>query len=212
MIGESLKRLEDPRLIRGDGRFVGDIEPAGTVHAVFVRSTEARGRIIEVDLDDARAMPGVVGVYGGSELGLTNRMPNLYPAPPIAGSRQAYALALEEVAYVGEPVVVVVAATGRQAVDAAERVFVDYEVLEPVVHHLTALDADSPLAHTGIESNLITTMKLGYGDVEEAFELADRVVSIDVHQHRGACAAMEPRGVVAHRDALFGQLTVWSST
>jgi carbon-monoxide dehydrogenase large subunit len=212
MIGAPLRRFEDPRLIQGQGRYVDDIVRPDTHYAVFVRSPEAHARIVGIEVDEAIGMPGVIGVFTGTDLGLTRRMPNLFPAPLVAGSKQGFALALDEVAYVGEVVVVVVARTRRQAVDAAELVFVDYEPLPPVVDHLTALAPDTPMAHSDLDSNLVATMHATYGDVDAAFTAASRVVEIDVHQHRGACASMEPRGVVATVDDLFGQLVVWSST
>lgn len=184
MIGKSLRRLEDPRLIQGRGQYVDDIERPGMHHVVFVRSPEAHARIVGVETDEARSQPGVLGVFTGADLGLTSRMPNLFPAPPIADSMQGFALAIDEVAYVGEAVVAVVARTRRDAVDAAELVFVDYETLPAVVGHLTALDDDAPMAHTGLESNLVVTMHAKYGDVETAFGSAHKVIDVTVHQHR----------------------------
>lgn len=212
MIGDSMKRLEDPRLIRGQGSYVDDISPPGTRHVVFVRSPEAHARIIGLEVGEALAMPGVVGIYRASDLGLTAPMPNIFPAPLIRDSRQGYALAIDEVAYVGEAVLAVVAETRPQAVDAAGLVFVDYEPLPAVVDYLTATEPGTPMAHSGLDSNLVATMYAKYGDTAAAFAAADLVLSVDSHQHRGACASMEPRGVVATVDDRFGQLIVWSST
>lgn len=212
VIGAPLRRLEDPRLIQGQGQYVDDINRPDTYYAVFVRSPEAHARILGIDADEARTMPGVLGVYSGTDLGLTDRMPNLFPAPAVASSKQGFALALDEVAYVGEAVVVVVAESRRQAVDAAELVFVEYDPLPVVVDHLTALDDGTPMAHSDSHSNLVATMHAKYGDVDAAFGAASKVIDVHVHQHRGACASMEPRGVVAVVDDAFGQLVVWSST
>ncbi|MDH5504510.1 MAG: xanthine dehydrogenase family protein molybdopterin-binding subunit, partial [Acidimicrobiia bacterium] len=186
--------------------------PDDAAHAVFVRSPEAHARILAVDAEEARSMPGVLGVFAGTDLGFAAPMPNLFPSPLLKDSKQEFALAVDEVAYVGEAVVVVVAATGRQAVDAAETVFVDYEPLPAVVDYRTALEPGAPAAHTGVDSNLVATMHAKYGDVDEAFAAADRVIRVDSHQHRGAGASMEPRGVLAMTDNTFGQLVVWSST
>ena len=212
MIGESLRRLEDPRLIQGQGQYVDDLTRVDTHHVVFVRSPEAHARILGVETEEARSMPGVLGVFAGADLGLTAPMPNLFPSPLLEESKQGFALAIDEVAYVGEAVVVVVAKTGRQAVDAAEAVFVDYEPLPAVVDYRTALEPEAPPAHTGVDSNLVATMHAKYGDIAEAFASADRIIRVDSHQHRGACASMEPRGVLAMTDDTFGQLVVWSST
>jgi len=212
MIGAPLRRLEDPRLIQGQGRYVDDINRPDTHYVVFVRSPEAHARIVGIEADEPRTMPGVLGVYSGTDLGLTDRMPNLYPAPALAGSKQGFALALDEVAYVGEAVVAVVAKTRRQAVDAAELVFVEYDPLPVVVDHLSALAEGTPMVHSDLDSNLVATMHAKYGEVDGAFGSATRVIDVHVHQHRGACASMEPRGVMAVVDDVFGQLVVWSST
>ena len=210
MIGAPLRRLEDPRLIQGQGRYVDDLERPGTLHAVFVRSPEAHARIVDIDIEGVSDLPGVVAVCAAADLGLVDPMPGMFPAPPAA--KRAHALAVEEVAYVGEAIVVVVATSRREAVDAAERVYVEYEPRPAVVNHFSALDPDVPMAHVDLESNLVTTMKAAYGDTDTAFRSADRVIDVELHQHRGACASIEPRGVFAYRDELLGELVVSSST
>ena len=211
-LGRPVRRLEDPRLVRGNGRYVDDLNPTGLLHAVFVRSPEAHARILGVDTTEAIDAPGVVGVFSASDLDLDRATPNLYPAPPIAGSYQAQALASDEVCHVGEPIVVVVAESVRQAVDAAELVYVDFEPLEPIVDHERALDPDAPKAHAGSDDNLVTQIETGFGDIDATFAAADSVVEISLRQHRGACASMEPRGVLAKPDEASDDLTVWSST
>ncbi|MDH3499333.1 MAG: xanthine dehydrogenase family protein molybdopterin-binding subunit [Acidimicrobiia bacterium] len=211
-VGQPLRRVEDPRLIRGQGTFVDDLRLEGMLHVAFVRSPEPRATVDRIDTAAAMAAPGVVGVFAARELGVEAAMPNLYPAPPLAESRQASPLAVGRVAYVGEPVVVVVAEDRYRAADAAELVDVDYTASPPVVDHERALDPDSPLAHDGIGSNLVAQLSAKYGDIDAAFDGADHVIDVDLRQHRGACASIEPRGVVAHLDPNFGSLTVWSST
>ncbi len=211
-IGTSPHRVEDPRLITGGGRYTDDIRLPGVLHAAFVRSPEPRAAIRHIDLDDARRAPGVVGVFTAADLGLGRPMPNLYPAPTIADSRQASPLATDAVAYVGEPVVVVVAESRYQAADAAELVYVEYEPRPPVLDHQRALDDGSPLAHDGIASNLIAELTAAYGDIPAAYAAAEEIIPVELHQHRGACASIEPRGVAASPDPNFGTLTVWSST
>src|SRR5690606_35957575 len=119
-------------------------------------------------------------------------------------------LAPEEVCYVGEPVAVVVAEDRYGAADAAAEIFVDCRPLPACADHRTALDADAPPVHRGSASNLVTSLHAGYGDVEAAFRQADTVVSLSLHQHRGAAAFIEPRGVLAEPDG--DRLSMWSST
>lgn len=211
-VGKPVRRLEDPRLVQGQGRFVDDLNPSGLAHVVFVRSPEAHALIRSIDISDALESPGVIGVFTAGDLDLDRPMPNLYPAPPIADSFQAQALASDEVCHVGEPIVAVVAESVRAAVDAAELVYVDLDALDPIVDHERALDDGAPLAHRGSTDNLVTRIKSGFGDAEAVFGSADTVVDISLRQHRGACASMEPRGVLARPDESTDEMLVWSST
>jgi len=209
VIGSALRRVEDPRLITGQGRYVDDIAMAGMLHAVFVRSVEAHALI------DSIAMDGEVcegRMYTASDLGLDRPMPNQYPSPLIAQSIQASPLAVDEVCYVGEPVAVVVAGTMAAAVDCADSVQVDYSSLPVVIDHRRALDADSAPAHHGFGSNLVSTLAAAFGDVDGAFNEAELVVSIEVDQHRGALASIEGRAVLAAWDDVDRRLTVWTSS
>ena len=103
-LGRPLRRTEDRRLITGAGRYVDDLEPPGTLHAVFVRCREAHAVLGAIDTEAARTSPGVVGVFSASDLGLDRAMPNTHPNPLILHNRQARPLASQEVCHVGEPV------------------------------------------------------------------------------------------------------------
>ena len=208
MIGSPLRRVEDPRLITGQGRYVDDINMPGMIHAVFVRSVEAHGFIDSVTRDGACQGE----MYTASDLGLDRPMPNQYPSPLITQSIQASPLAVDEVCYVGEPVAVVVAETAAEAVDCADAVHVEYSPLPVVIDHRRALAADSAPAHNASTSNLVGTLSAQFGEVDDAFSGADRVVSIEVDQHRGALASMEGRAVLAAWDEVDRRLTVWTST
>jgi len=210
LIGRPLRRLEDPRLITGQGRYLDDIVIEGMLHAVFVRSIEAHAKIGEVSFD-----PDAIGdarVFTAEDLGLTRPMPIQNPAPLITQSIQAPPLAFEEVCYVGQPIAVVVAGSVAEAIDAAEAVWVEYEPLPVVIDHRKALDPDSPPAHEGSESNRVATLSAGYGDVEAAFATAHQVIRVEVDQHRGALASMEGRGVLGRWDDSDGRLNLWTST
>jgi carbon-monoxide dehydrogenase large subunit len=210
VIGRPLRRLEDPRLITGRGRYVDDIVMEGMLHAVFVRSVEAHALIESVTLDREAGCGGEL--YTGLDLGLEQTMPNQYPAAVIKQSIQAPPLALDEVCYVGQPVAVVVAGTAGAAVDCAEAVQVEYQPLPVVIDHRTALRPEAAPAHHGSTSNLVATLSAGFGDVDGAFAGAARVVTVEVDQHRGALASMEGRAVLAAWDDLDRRLTVWTST
>ncbi|HJS71537.1 MAG TPA: xanthine dehydrogenase family protein molybdopterin-binding subunit [Acidimicrobiia bacterium] len=208
MIGQPLRRVEDPRLVTGQGRYVDDIVPPGVLHAVFVRSVEAHATIGPITLDET----GMGELYTAADLGLERPMPNQYPSPLITQSIQSPPLAVDEVCYVGQPVAVVVAETAPGAVDCADLVQVDYQTLPVVIDHRRALDPQAAPAHLGSDTNLVGTLSAAFGDGEGAFASADHRVRVEVDQHRGALASMEGRAVLASWDDAERRLTLWSSS
>lgn len=208
MIGQPLRRVEDPRLVTGQGRYVDDIVPPGVLHAVFVRSVEAHATIGPITLDET----GMGELYTAADLGLERPMPNQYPSPLITQSIQSPPLAVDEVCYVGQPVAVVVAETAAGAVDCADLVQVDYQTLPVVIDHRRALDPQAAPAHLGSDTNLVGTLSAAFGDGEGAFASADHRVTVEVDQHRGALASMEGRAVLASWDDAERRLTLWSSS
>ncbi len=209
-LGTPLRRLEDPRLITGRGQYVDDIAIDGTLSVVFVRSSEAHAFITSIDTADAVGMPGVIGVFTAADLGIDRPMPNPHPHPLLENSIQSAPLSSREVSYVGEPIAVVVAESRYQAADAAEMVFVDYDPLPAVVSIERAVEADAPLVHSTASSNVVATVRAKYGDIDEAFASADHVIPFTLRQHRGACASMEPRGVLV--DPSGDGITMWTSS
>ena len=209
-LGTSMRRLEDPRLVTGAGNYVDDLRPDRLAHVAFIRSTEPHALIDSIDTEEALRMPGVLGVFTAAELELTAPMPNPYPHPALIGGKQASPLAEREVCYVGEPIAVVVAETRYQAADAAEAVFVDYQPLPSAGTLRAARAGNAPMVNLGAQSNVVATLEAAYGDVAGAFATADHVVPLALGQHRGACASMETRGVVAERHA--HGVTVWTSS
>src|ERR671932_1489206 len=124
--GQRLRRQEDPRLLRGEGRYVADIEPPGTLHAAIVRSTHAHARIRGIDTAAARALAGVAAVVTAADLGDANRpLPNRFPHPAMRYYPQ-YPLARAKVHYVGEPLADVRRRGRHLSEDAVERVLLDY--------------------------------------------------------------------------------------
>src|ERR671922_1956604 len=219
--GAAVRRREDPRFLRGEGRFVEDVTLAGLLHAAFLRSPHAHATIGHVRTEAAKAMPGVVAVFTHADLARWMKPLPLFGAPPpgLAAavkfeSRQApqYALARERVRYVGEIVAMVVAHDRGGAEDAAEAIEVEYTPLPAAVDMLTAGEAGAPLVHPEWGSNVGVGFTHGIGDVDRAFAAADAVMSETFHIQRYVGMPLEGRGVVAVWDRRDGTLTTWNST
>lgn len=201
--------------MRGQGRFVDDVTCEGVVHAAFVRSPHAHALIRRIDATAARGVPGVLAVVTGADLGAIvkeHRMPPGFPAGSLPPNITPYVLSTHEVAYVGEPVAVVVAGSRSVAEDAADLVAVDYEPLTVVPDMIAALAPDAPRVRTETDSNVLQHYVVSYGDTANAFAGAAHVFKESLRQHRGAAHPMEGRGVLAKPDESTGSLTVWTST
>ena len=214
--GASIKRSEDPRILTGRGRYVGDVKLPGMLHAAFVRSPLAHARVLAVDVSAAQALPGVVAVLTGADL---EAMTVPGPDPLLAlmgggGPMPEYTLlATDKVRFAGDPVAVVIAESRYLAEDGCDLVEVDYEDLPPVVTAAAALDAGSPPLFANLGNNIIgPRARREFGDVAGTFAAADRVAGfrIDVHRHQNV--PMEGRGCVASHDAGSGVLTVYAAT
>src|SRR6476620_292670 len=137
LVGQSIPRVEDKALLRGQGRFVDDITVPGILHAAFVRSPHAHARIRSIDVGAAAKLPGVVRVLTAADLSgvlLSERMPRRSNSSNSMDRVWPYALCPREVSFVGEAVAIVVAESCYVAEDAASIVAVDYDVLSPVVN------------------------------------------------------------------------------
>jgi aerobic carbon-monoxide dehydrogenase large subunit len=214
-VGAEVRRLEDPRLITGRGRYVDDIKLPGMLHAAFVRSSHAHALIRSIDVGAARDMPGVHAVYTLADLGAPvseRRMPQPFPAPAIKQSTVQYPLARDEVCYVGEPIAVIIADSRHLAEDAIAMVDIDYEPLPAVVDCREALKDGAETTHRGAPDNLAARLSVGFGDVDGAFRNAPHVFDLSLTQHRGGGHSMECRGVVASHDIGTDKLTIWTST
>jgi carbon-monoxide dehydrogenase large subunit len=212
--GSPVKRLEDPKLITGRARYVDDINTPDTLHAAFVRSPHAHARIRGIDKSTAETIVGVHGVFALADFGpeiAARRMPLTFPSPLFKRSLTQYPLATDEVCYVGEVIVVVVAESRHVAEDAAALVRVDYEPLPAVIDCEQALAGDTAV-HSGTAGNLVATLVGKFGDAASAFASAPHIFKERYHLHRGGCHSMECRGVVARHDDVDDLLTVWSST
>jgi aerobic carbon-monoxide dehydrogenase large subunit len=211
--GASVQRLEDPRLLRGKGTYVDDIDLPNLLHAAILRSPHAHAKIVSIDTSAALALPGVHLVLSATDLGeVLEPSPLLVPHAALTQPRTQLPLALEEVRYVGEAVAMVVAESRYLAEDALDLIDVEYEPL-PVVHSLdVASGADAPLVHADVPGNKAAQLAQQVGDPDTVFANAPHVLQERFLVDRGAAMPMECRGIVAQWDAFEETLTCWIST
>jgi carbon-monoxide dehydrogenase large subunit len=216
--GQRIKRNEDFRLLTGQALHVDDVDLPGMLHVAFYRSSYAHGYINNIDVSAAKARPGVIAVYTAADLGsYWQPGPLLVPPPPTIkrvsfNQRTQVPLAKDKVRYVGEPIVMVVAESRYRAEDAVADIWVEIEPLPAVVDLEQALREDTPLIHEDLPSNLAAHVIQEKGNYEAIVDKADLVVKRRLVYDRGAAAAMENRGIVAHWDGKSAQLTVWDTT
>ncbi|MDE0162361.1 MAG: xanthine dehydrogenase family protein molybdopterin-binding subunit [Acidimicrobiaceae bacterium] len=206
-MGNAVLRREDPDLLTGAARYVGDMSLPGTVHLAFVRSVMAHARIAAVDTGAAEAAPGVVDVLTAPDLPI-DPQPQFVLLPPELNRRPL----AEKARYVGDPIAVVVAETRSAAVDAAELVEVDYEPLDAVTDPFEALEPGAPVIIEAHGSNLATQFSAPADP--EALSGHDLTVTARVVNHRMSGAPIEPSVVLAapgDGDSAAG-LTVWCTT
>ena len=209
-VGQSLKRKEDARLVRGKGKFVDDIKMLGMLHLVFVRSSFAHARITGVDVSEAEALTGVVCTLTGQEISqLIDPFFEIGPSP--SNKILDYPMAVERVRYQGEPVAAVVAETPAIAEDAAELVRVDYEPLDAVIDGEVAA-TDKTILHEAMATNVVWNGVFEYGEVDKAFAEAAHVIHIDrLHMHRFSSTPLENNAVIAQWDDNDQRLYFWSN-
>ena len=202
--GREVRRIEDPALLRGEGRFTDDLVREGQTHLVFLRSPYAHARIVGVDTSAAKAVPGVLAVFSGAELHAAGVQP-IGPAVPFprpdgtpGASAPRHPLALDRVRYVGEAVAAVVAESREAALDGAEAIVVDYEELPAVTDPFAAMRPGAPLLCDAAPDNIAAEMR--HGDAaatDAAFARAAHRVSLELVNQRLAPASIEPRVVLA---------------
>jgi len=217
-IGQAITRREDQRLLTGTGQYVDDTSVPGETHLVLVRSPHAHARIVSIDTQAAKAMPGVVAVFTGAELkadgigffpigpGLVNAAGKPMTAPPY------YPLALDEVRFVGEAVAAVVAQTRMQAQDAAEQVMVEYAELPALVTIEAATAKNAPQIWPEAPGNIAAQTEFGDKKATDAaFAKAKHVTKISFYNQRLVPVSMEPRGSAAEFDKASGRVTLFTS-
>jgi aerobic carbon-monoxide dehydrogenase large subunit len=213
VIGSTVPRKEDNRLLQGDGRFTDDVEPARSLHMAVGRCPFPHARVESIDVAPAVAMPGVHGVYTGAEIEARTEPLSVLRPVPGAVNLPFYALAAEVCVFEGQPVVSVVADSRQIAEDAIEAIWIDYEPLDHVSDTLGALDPEAPVLHPErMEDNLLVANPQERGD--PAGRMAEAAATVEGKFHIGRVTAlpMEPRAVVAEWRQGAGELTAHVST
>ena len=209
-VGQSIRRVEDPKFLRGRGGYIGDMTVPGMLHAAVLRSPHAHARITGIDAAEALAAPGVHAVITGAQAAqLCDPLPDFGPDPAKHTWR---CLAVDKVRYVGEGVAVVVADSRYLAEDALALIDVEYEPLPAVVDPERALADGAPLVHDDLGSNCAYERTFDFGDVERDFAEADVIVTDRLRWHRSGGQPLETVGALADFDHATGELTVHTNS
>jgi aerobic carbon-monoxide dehydrogenase large subunit len=214
-VGQSVRRIEDPRLVQGLGRYSDDVTLAREAHAVIARSPHAHARLRGVNATAALKAPGVIAVLTAADLAAdgVGHLPTDRGRKRRDGSAAFAtprpALAHQRVRHVGDPVALVIAETHSQAVDAAELLGIDYEPLPAVAATADALRPGAPAVWDEAPDNIAFVAEAGQREpVARAFERAAHVARVDFVVTRVAAAPMEPRAAVGEFDRRSGRYTL----
>jgi carbon-monoxide dehydrogenase large subunit len=214
-VGQPVRRSEDPKLVRGEGRYTDDTHRTGQTVAVMVRSSIAHGIIRAIDTAAAKSMPGVLAVYTAADLTAYGGLKCNLPLKNRDGSPIRYtprpALAGDKVRFVGDPVACVIAETIAQAKDATEAVVLDIEELTPVLGPAQAVKPGAPLLYDLVPNNI--ALDYHFGDAEKvaaAFAKAAHVTRLATSNQRMVVNAMEPRAAIGEYDAATAKWTLHS--
>jgi len=218
-VGQSIERVEDARLLTGHGRYIDDVRFDDQLAMVLVRSPHAHARIDRVDTEAARGANGVHAVYTIEDLDAAgiHDIPCTVPVRNKDGSEPARpghpVLARGRVRHVGDPVAAVIAGTLAQAIDAAELVEIEYEMLDHVVDPARTTDPAAPQLHDEAPNNLALHWAMGdEAAVERAFGEAAHVTRVDMVNNRVVSNPMEPRGAIGRYDAARDRYELYTSS
>ena len=175
-LGKSLNRVEDPRFLRGQGRYLDDIKLPGMLHAAVLRSPHAHARIVSVDTSKAEALPGVVRVVTGKDVAAHAGPLPSFGAGPIVQDM----IAIEKVRHYGETVAAVIADNRYIAEDGCDLIEVVYEQLPVVLDPVAARQDGAPLVHEALGTNTAYERTFSFGAVDQAFADADRSVTAEL--------------------------------
>jgi carbon-monoxide dehydrogenase large subunit len=218
-VGQAVRRVEDARLLTGQGRYTDDIQLDGQLYMALVRSPHAHAEITSIDIEDARQAPGVHAVYTIDELDAAGiqDIPCMAPIPGIDGKPPRMpghpVLARGRVRHVGDPVAAVVAETPQQAKDASELLEVDYAPLDHVVDAADAVQPDAATLHEIAPDNVALNWGIGDDDaVQKAFDQAAHVTRVDMVNNRVVANSMEPRGAIGNFDPEQDRFELYTSS
>ncbi len=216
-VGQGLRRVEDLRFLTGEGRYSDDIRLEGQSYGVLLRSPFAHAEIGSIDLEEAKAVPGVLGVFTAEDLSAdgVGNIPCLVPMPGKNGTKIVMpprpALASGRVRHVGDPVAFVVAETAEAARDAAELVMVDYDTLPAVTDTGTAKDPGQPQVWDEAPNNTSLVWETGdEAGTQAAFDQAHHVTRLEFVNNRVVVNAMEPRATIGDYDAASETFTLYT--
>lgn len=211
-IGAALRRTEDDRLLRGEGRYIDDLG-GGALEVAFVRSQHAHARVVDIDVSAVLDISGVVAVYTWEDLPepTNSPLPVSLPHPGLSAPRTQYALARDEVNHTGEPIVMVVAESRYVAEDACSAITVEYAPLPACLEVDEALEA-AVLVHDDVPDNVAGIVVQGSDEVEEALSRAPHRLDLDLWIERSMASPMEGRGVYAQFQTMDRRLTLYTST
>lgn len=213
-VGQSRKRVEDPRFIQGKGSYVANIDLPNTAHAAILHSPYAHATIKKINTKKAESMPGVVGVYTGQDLidGGVGAIPSGWNVPDQKNPPH-YPITPDKARHVGDNIAVVVANSPAEAQDAVNVIEVDYDVLPAVVDARKAMDKGAPLVHDDIENNQSFYWAFGTQEgSEQAMKDSDHVVELELRNQRIIATAMEPRAAVAQWNRYTEEMTLWTTS
>jgi carbon-monoxide dehydrogenase large subunit len=211
-VSTSVTRREDPPLLMGRARFMGDLRLSGLLAVAFLRSPYAHARIVEIDVRDARAMGGVETIVTGADLAATTRPVRAVLADPGYKETGWPALAHGKARFVGEPVAAVVASDRYRAEDALDAIRVTYDPLPAVSDTAAGMQPDAPRVHEELADNVLLYAHYEKGDVQRLLDGAEIRLHETLRQARCTSSPMESRAVMASLDPVDGVLTVWAST
>ena len=213
-VGTSVRRKQDARLLTGKGTYVDDMKLPGMLYCTVLRSPYPHAKIKNVDVSEAVKLPGVVAAITGEDAKEypLSAVIDLAPFGQRTVTGYAFPIAVDKVRYVGEPVAAVAATDRYVAEDALDLIKVEYEPLPPVVDVEKAMEKDSPLLYEEWGDNIHLRWTPTMGEVDKAFEDADRVIRERLYEHRYSGFPIEARCVLANYQLADGKLDVWSST
>lgn len=215
LVGQRLKRREDPRLVKGAARFMDDITLPGMAHATILRSPHAHAKIKSIDTSAAKGMPGVAGVFTGQDMADTNALPCAFPLGHgfETNINTPRFLAVDKVRWTGDAVAVVVAESVSQARDAVETIQVEYEVLPATVDAELATQDGEPQLHENAPNNVAFQWNAGnQANTQQAIDGADVVVRQRLRNQRLIPTPVETRGAICNYDAGLDEYTFWLSS